>query len=504
MIALEAPLVDAHNTRQCQTAILTKNMAEEGGFPLAARADWKGDEPGRLFLELPLYNWLVIVLFRMLGDLDLAGKLVSIALWALAFWLNHRLLHRTLPPGPAHWGDLLFVLSPLSLFFGQAFMPEMLIMTLALGIVLTFLRYQETGAMPWLILCMAISLVAVTVKANEVSHLFVLIAILAFAKEGWPCLIRIRYWIFVALLALISNFYGAYMTEVNATSFPEWTGAELRHGFFGSLNARLSWLPYARSFSYLFLLLLTPVAAVTAFLGMWRVFRKRRALLYLFWLLSLVFFYMVWGPGTSFAHSYYNLPSLPVACAFFGIGTNFAVAWGRHSLPRLGRLPVGNSRCAVKKAQTWISVGIVLLLITGSVAGSLVLFWPDRSVREAAKALKRIVAGRQGFVLCYPNHTAYGPGYIHYTTLFHCAGIRGWNENPKWSSTERARILEKCRWVIELRYLAEDQMPLRSLTIFSNRPKRLLNTQRIREDPAFHQVEECSRYLIWERTSDSP
>ncbi|NUN94229.1 MAG: hypothetical protein HUU04_10690, partial [Verrucomicrobiae bacterium] len=439
-----------------------------------------------------------------LGDLDPAGKLVSLALWALAFWLNHRLLHRTLPPGPARWGDLLFALSPLSLFFGQAFMPEMLIMTLALGIVLAFLRYQETGAISWLILCMGISLVAVTVKANEVSHLFVLIAILAFIKEGWPCLIRGRYWVFVTLLALVTHLYGTYMTGVNAVSFPEWAGAELRRGFFGSLDVRMSWLPYARSFCYISLLLLTPAAAAMAFLGVLRIFRKRQAHLYLFWLLALVFFYMVWGPGTSFAHSYYNLPSLPVGCAFFGIGTHLTIAWMRNSLPRLGRLRVGNSYCAAKKAQTWVSAGILLLLVMGSAAGSLVLFWPDRSAREGARALKRIVAGRQGFVLCYPNHTAYGPGYIHYTTLFHCAGVRGWNENPKWSSAERARILEKCRWIIELRYLAEDQMPLRSLTIFSHRPKRLLNTQRIREDPAFHQVEECSRYLIWERASDSP
>ncbi len=41
-VALHQPLIDAHNTRQCQIAILTKNMMAEPGLPLAARADYRG------------------------------------------------------------------------------------------------------------------------------------------------------------------------------------------------------------------------------------------------------------------------------------------------------------------------------------------------------------------------------------------------------------------------------------------------------------------------------
>jgi hypothetical protein len=505
MIALDWPLVDAHNTRQCQTAILTENMMAEGGLPLAARADWKGDETGQLLLEMPFYNWAALGVAHLVGNLDMAGKLVSIAFWALAFWLNHLLMRRVLTPTQSRWGDLLFALSPLSIFFGQAFQPEMLIMVLALGIVLSFLRHQQTGSMGWFAICVALSLVAVTVKANEVSHLFVLIGILAFAKEGWPCLLKLRYWIFVALLALVSQTYGTYLTEVNSISFPEWTTEKNLQGFLGKKGMRLNWHPYLRSASYVIFLVFTPAATAIAAAGVLRIFRKRRARLYLLWTLSLVFFYLVWGPGTSFAHSYYNLPTLPVACALFGIGASVSVAWIRGFVRRRRQTagPVTHL-CSGRKLAAWTSAGIVLLLTAGSVWGSVVLFWPDRSARDGAAALRGIVAGRKGLVLCYPNHTAYSPGYIHYTTLFYCASVCGWNENPKWTASHRTEVLGKCRWVIELHYNSADQTPLRNTTIFSNRPRRLLNTQVVRENSSFKKMAETPRYTIWERFTPAP
>ncbi|MCC7517683.1 MAG: hypothetical protein IT578_00700 [Verrucomicrobiae bacterium] len=311
-----------------------------------------------------------------------------------------------------------------------------------------------------------------------------LIAILAFAREGWTCLLKLRYWVFIALLTGTTYVYGSFITEVNSVSFHEWTTGKNLAGFLGGKASRLDWRPYARSASYVVVLVLGPAAAGVAAVGLARMFRKRRAPLYICWALSLVFFYLVWGPGTSFAHSYYNLPALPVACAAFGIGASLLVA---------------RARAAGRHPAHWTAAGIVALLLVGGAFGSLVLFWPDRSAADGAAALRRIMAGREGFVFCYPNHTAYGPGYTHYTTLFYYAGARGWNENPKWTTSERRAILAKCRWVIELRYDPVRQFPLRERTFFSYRPRNLLDTRAVRAEASFRQVLEAPAYRIWER-----
>ena len=484
MIALDWPLVDAHNTRQCQTAILTKNMMAEGGLPLAAHADWMGDAPGKLFYELPLYNWTVLPVARALGNLDVAGKLVSIAFWALAFWLNHLLMRRVLTSAQARWGDLLFALSPLSIFFGQAFQPESLILLLSVGMVLAFVIHQERGDLGSFALCVGISLVSLTVKANEVSHLFLLIALLALTHEGWTCVLRPRYWVFLALTFLTLCFYGGYMTEINSVSFPEWTATGNLRKFTGKLSTRFDWFFYTRMGIYLVFLVCTPLAAVVTAAVAWRVFRLRRARLYLLWTLSLIFFYLFWGPGTSYAHSYYNLPALPVACGLFGLVMSTVLAACR----RYGRRWV---RVAVPVAATF--------LILGAAAGSVALFWPDHSALRGATALRRAMGPSKEWVFCYPNHTRYGPGYTHYATLFHLADVKGWNENPEWTEEERETMLAKCRWAIELRYVPESQFRLREWTCFSNRPGHPLSTTAVSSNPDFVLVEEAPAYRIWKR-----
>ena len=138
-VALNQPLVDAHLLRQCQTAAATKSMLAEPGFPLSARIPWQGDLVTRFILELPLYNYLVIGTHHLTGHLDLSGKLTSILLWAGSFLCLQFIWRRMLDERQTLWANGMFVIAPLSVFYGQAFMPEMLIQALAFGLILTTL-----------------------------------------------------------------------------------------------------------------------------------------------------------------------------------------------------------------------------------------------------------------------------------------------------------------------------------------------------------------------------
>src|SRR2546428_10163432 len=142
-VAINQPLVDAHLLRQCITAAATESLIDEHGFNLSSSIPWVGDIDERYVQELPLYNYLVIRVHRVIGNLDMSGKIVSILLWAAAFFCLQFIWRRLLDREQTFWANLLFVIAPLSVFYGQAFMPEMLVQLLAFAFILLAIRYDE-------------------------------------------------------------------------------------------------------------------------------------------------------------------------------------------------------------------------------------------------------------------------------------------------------------------------------------------------------------------------
>src|SRR5712691_3437097 len=85
-VAINQPLVDAHLLRQCQTAAATDSLIDQHGFNLSSGIPWLGDINERYVQELPLYNYLAMGVHRVIGNLDISGKMVSILLWVAAFF----------------------------------------------------------------------------------------------------------------------------------------------------------------------------------------------------------------------------------------------------------------------------------------------------------------------------------------------------------------------------------------------------------------------------------
>ena len=120
LVALNQPLVDSHLLRQVQTAAATKSLIEQPGFPLSSQIPWLGNLDARYIQELPLYNYLVIPVYKIIGHLDASGKLVSVALWALSFWLLQKIWRRILIPQQTFWANLLFVVAPVGVFYATS------------------------------------------------------------------------------------------------------------------------------------------------------------------------------------------------------------------------------------------------------------------------------------------------------------------------------------------------------------------------------------------------
>lgn len=326
-VALNQPLVDGGLLRQTQTAASTRSILNETGFPLSSTIPWLGDLDARFVLELPLYNYLTIGLWHLIGHLDVAGKLTNILLWAASFFLLQFIWRRLLDHDEIFWANLLFVISPLGVFYSQAFMPEMLVQFLAFGLLLATIRYSEYPTLwRWLVVT-ATGLLGLLVKLPEVSHLYFILAILIFRLEGWRGMFRPRYLAGAAVTAVCLRFWSNYTDSVNATYLSEWTSKYVLPGFLGTLASRFTVKPWAMIVLYTGAFIAAGPAVLAMGYGLWIFVRRHQCNALALWLLSIIIFYLVWFGNGGTAQSYYNLPALGPLCALFGIGTRTFLQW---------------------------------------------------------------------------------------------------------------------------------------------------------------------------------
>src|SRR4029077_15526885 len=136
---------------------------------------------------------LVMGVNYVTGRLDLSGKVTSILLWALSFVCLQFIWRRVLDSQQTFWANLLFVLAPLSLFYSQTFMPEMLVQALAFAFVLLVFRYNDDRSLLRWGLCVGVGLTGLLVKLPEIGHLYLILVFLIIRGEGWKALARPRY-----------------------------------------------------------------------------------------------------------------------------------------------------------------------------------------------------------------------------------------------------------------------------------------------------------------------
>jgi hypothetical protein len=386
-VAINQPLIDAHLLRQCQTAAATESRINQPGLNLSSRVPWSGDIDDRYVQEFPLYNYLVIGVYRVISNLDESGKVTTILLWAVSFLCLQFIWRRLLDWEQTNWANLLFVVAPLGVFFGQAFMPEMLVQLLAFSFVLLVIRYNEAPTLTRWILCVAVGLTGTLVKLPEIAHLYIILIGLVFNREGRKALVQPRYLIAAALTIVVLKVWVSYADTVNVGPLSFGSSQEqLLHTYIGTWDSRFHFLPWAMVGLYLTAFIASGPAALIIGYGLWIFLRTRREKILGLWLLSLLVFYLLWFGFTAAHHSYYNLPALAPLCALFGIGMR-EVFSSQHFI-------------RWRRAAT---IGAALLVILSAIPVWQYLFRQDRQILAAALWVR---ANTQpgDLILFRPNH----------------------------------------------------------------------------------------------------
>ncbi|MEO8204861.1 MAG: glycosyltransferase family 39 protein [Chthoniobacterales bacterium] len=426
LAAINQPLIDAHSERQCYTAACSRSLSEQSGWPISFMPNWCGDQVVHLALEFPVYNYLTIFLTHVTGNLDVSGKLLSILFWALSFFVIQGIWRKLLSERETFWANFLFVFSPLSVFFGQVFMMEMLVQFLACTMILTLLRYRESGRLLDYCLFVLVGILGMLIKPPIIAHLFLVALFVFWQRDKWHLLFRWRYWIGGILTLTIMFLWSRYLTGVNVDY--GWTPDTILAYHLRTLADRINPINYLRIGGYLSVFVTSLPGMLIVFIGIFLFRRRSNSGFVWCWLFSIVVYYLVLGFGPATGHSYYSLPALPLMCLFFGAG--FAHVLDFRS----------------KGERIWKPLLIAAIAIS-LVGGSLYLFRQDRVIYESAIWMRDNSAPKDN-VIFVPGHDRGFINFPHEAIFAYYSNRKIWLFTYKLSEKDRQHALETAEWVV--------------------------------------------------------
>lgn len=429
VLVSQPPVEDNSWIRQTQTADAIQNWVHAGHPSWDAGVSWRGDSGARLAQELPLYNLLVYLGATAEIPLNAAGRLTSALLWALGFLLLQEIWRRWLDVRETFWANLLFVLSPASIAFGQAIMPEMLVQLLGLGLILLMFRYNRKPCLLGWWSIVTVGVLGALIKLPGFTQYYLILGVMLFSRDRWKVFAQLRVWAGGILTLAALWLWGRYTQSVNSVFFPDWTASANLQGFLGRWEDRLESVYWIRLLFYLFVLVGTPAAWLAAFLGGTNMAKGWLKLPLLTpWLVGLGMMILVWGPRTCMGHAYYCLPFLVPICALFGKSAGFF----------LGQ----------KNRPSWLAPGLAAAVLLGSLPMTAYLLRPDATLRETATWMQKNIP--QGdLVIIKANHSAYTTEYPELPGFSYLSGRQTWIWTRFLGSQERQRALETSSWIVE-------------------------------------------------------
>src|SRR6266480_494850 len=326
LILIDQPYVDYWSWRQSDVAAIARNFVEHGfrfGYP---QIDWAGGSGGYVGTEFPILPFFAAIYYKFAGIHEWIGRSQSVIFFAISLPFFFLLVRKIFCGTAAIWATFFYAFSPLNIFAGRSFMPD--VPSLSLGIIglYFFLRWVRDRKMaPFYLAAIAISL-SVLIKVTSIviaaPILYLVVAEGAdlgsaqarYVRGGRGKRPRLHLALFAAITLLPSALWYWHARQIAERFYP--------YHFFGAGGVRLE------SFSWYWDIAqqtatssLTPILAILALIGLFVAPRGRFGCLFDWWLAAMVLFVLAVGYGNR--HPWYQLPLVPIAAAFAGAGCAF-------------------------------------------------------------------------------------------------------------------------------------------------------------------------------------
>ncbi|MGC1323793.1 MAG: glycosyltransferase family 39 protein [Candidatus Udaeobacter sp.] len=322
LIFIDQPYVDHWSWRQSDVASIARNFLQNGfrfGYP---QVDWAGNAPGFVGTEFPILPFIAAVCYKFAGVHEWIGRIQAVILFAVSLPFFFLLVREIFGSTAAVWATFFFCFTPLNVFAGRSFMPDVPSLSFAIIGLYFFLRWIEHGeSSSFFVAAIAISL-SLLIKITSI----VIVAPILYLVVGRLCqtlgVSQKRPTIYVgalfAAIALVpSAIWYWHALQIAQKFYP--------HHFFGAGGIRIesfSW--YWHIAQHTLVSSLTPLLSLMALIGLLVAPRSRYSRLFHWWLVAMVLFVIVLGYGNR--HLWYQLPLIPIAAAFAGAACAFVAS----------------------------------------------------------------------------------------------------------------------------------------------------------------------------------
>jgi 4-amino-4-deoxy-L-arabinose transferase-like glycosyltransferase len=377
--------------RECDEGSIARNYARDGMRFLYPQIDWRGDGPGYVEMEFPLYPYTIAAAYRVFGIHEQIGRVVSYLLSLATLVIFIGLASYVLPPPGAVVASLVFALDPLIVRVSNGIQAEPLMLFAYVAAAYAFIRWLDDDRWPTYALALAMTSLAILAKAPA-AHLGIVFLFLTLWRQGWGAFRRARLWLF-AIAALIPP--ALWYTHAHAfwLTYGNSLGASNHHHIVGL--ATLTHLHYIAGISDLELSFAWVGVGVLAVILALALGPRPAYFGYgLLWYAGVFLYYLVIA-GTSAEPwgTYYHVVSVPPVSLLIGAAAAVAVE-------RLRRGGVGGN-APLALAGMLVAIAIVELIHPGvgtsavacaAVVAFALLVWRRSAALAATAALAALVA----------------------------------------------------------------------------------------------------------------
>lgn len=238
---------DWQGWRQADTHAMARSQAFERFDPTTPRIDWRGDGPGTVEAEMPIYPALVSIPLRFFGDGVLPGQLLSLACVLLAAALLYRALARRFGGGAGFFALLAVLTGQGALTIATSIQPDTLSFLLFTIGWLAFLSYLErdraAALFTWILATALAALVKpTTLELGLAQGLVVLLAHRRALRDP-------RLWLgWILVLALLSVYllHARELYQSSGNTFGVLSGGDSKLPSLDRLAELTSWRELAR------------------------------------------------------------------------------------------------------------------------------------------------------------------------------------------------------------------------------------------------------------------
>lgn len=149
---LRQPFVDAFSWRETDTAMIAANFYQGDWNILYPEVDWAGPKPGYQGREFQTVTYLAALIYKLVGQQDWVGRLISIAFGLLGIFALYQLVRRVWDEKRALLSAAVIAVLPGGIFIERSFLPDPAMVALVVTSFWMLVVYLQTEKRSYLVL----------------------------------------------------------------------------------------------------------------------------------------------------------------------------------------------------------------------------------------------------------------------------------------------------------------------------------------------------------------